>query len=51
MKDSSRSVECLVDVLKDDEGLADGEVAMEEHGGLLVDGVVRGGSCSPGLRG
>lgn len=45
MKDSSRSIECLVDVLKDDEGLADGAVAMEEHGafswmGLCVGALV-----------
>ena len=33
-------VEDLVDVLDDDERLADGPVAVEEHGDLLVDGVV-----------
>jgi len=35
-----RPVEGLVDVLHDDEGLADSAVAVQEHGHLLVDGVV-----------
>jgi hypothetical protein len=34
-----RPVEGLVDVLDDGEGLADGAIAMEEHGHLLVDRV------------
>jgi predicted Abi (CAAX) family protease len=35
-----RAVERLVDVLDDDERFADGAVAMEENGNLLVDGVL-----------
>jgi hypothetical protein len=36
-----RAAECLVDVLDDDERLADGAAAaVKEHGHLLVDGVV-----------
>ena len=38
--EEGRPVEGLVDVLHDDEGLADGAVAVHEHGHLLVDGVV-----------
>jgi hypothetical protein len=39
-RQDGRPVEGLVDVLDDEEGLADGPVAMEEHGHLLVDRVL-----------
>ena len=40
-REERRSVEGLIDVLDDDEGLADGAVVtVQEDGNLLVDGVV-----------
>ena len=39
-REEGRPVEGLVDVLEDEEGLADGAVAVQERGDLLVDGVV-----------